>query len=93
MFLNLAHGNKKTMHLVLAQVKHMLLLQMACKGLMAKDFPNATMQPNVAKCTATEDNEDDGRGCDCQTRVEALDPPVYRKNTSPAELEAINRKH
>ena len=66
-FLDLAHGDKKTtlMVYVSAQVKHMLLSQTACKGLglVAQDFPNAAMQPEVAKCTATEDNEDDGRGC------------------------------
>ena len=37
--------------------------------------------------------QDDGRGCDCPTRVEAPDPPAYQKNASPGELEAIIRKH
>ena len=62
-------------------------------GLGAKDFPNAAVQPEVAKCTATKDNKDDGRGCDCPSRVEAPDPPAYRKNSSPVELEVIIRKH
>ena len=80
---------------VLALVKHILLSQTACKGLrlVAKDFPNAAVQPEVVKCTATVDNEEGGRGCDCPARVEAPDPPAYRRNTSPAELEAIIRKH
>ena len=49
---------------VSAEVKQMILLQMACKGLslVAKDFPNAAAEPEVAKCTATEDNKDDGMG-------------------------------
>ena len=40
-----------------------------------------------------DDDEDDSRGCDCPTRVEAPDPAAYRRNTSPAELEAIISKH
>ena len=79
----------------MAQVKHMLLSQTACKclGLVAKDFLNAAMQPEVAECTATEDDKDDGRGCGCPARMEAPDPPAYRRNASPAELEAGIRKH
>ena len=60
---------------------------------MAKDFPIAAMQPEVAECTVTEDNKDNGRGCNCHARMEALDLPAYRRNASPAELEAIIRKH
>ena len=97
MFLDLAHGDKKTTQMVyvLAQVKHLLLSQTVCKepGLGAKDFPNAAAQPGVAKCTATEDDKDDGRGCNCPTRVEAVDPLAYHRNASQEELEAINRKH
>ena len=78
-----------------AQVKHMLLFQTAFigLGLVAKDFSNAAAQPEVAKCMATEDDKDDGRGSNFPTRVEAPDSPAYRSNTSPAELKAIIRKH
>ena len=47
----------------------------------------------MAKCTATEDDKDNGRGCNCPTRLEAPDPPKFRRNASSAELEDIIRKH
>ena len=80
-FLCLARGGKKTTQMVyvLAQVKHMLLSQTACKclGLVDKGFLNAAMQPEVAECTATEHDKDDGRGCGCPTRIEA---PLMRRS-------------
>ena len=80
---------------VSAQVKQILLSQTACKGLclMTKDFTKVTVQPQVAKCTATKNDKDDDLGCNCPTRVEALDPPRFRRNASPAELEDTIRKH
>ena len=47
----------------------------------------------VAECTATEDYKDDGRGCDCPTRMKAPDPWIYCRNTSPVELNGIIRKY
>ena len=96
-FLDLGRGDKKTtqMAYVSAQVKQMLLSQTACKGLglIAKDFPKVAAQPEVAKCTATEDEGDNSRGCDCPSRVEAPDPLAYRKDAKPEEPEALIMKH
>ena len=63
---------------VLVQLKQMLLSETICKGLglLAKDFPNAPAQPEVAKCMATEDDKYHGIGCDCPTRMKASDLEV-----------------
>ena len=73
----------------------MLLSKTTCKGLglVTKDFPKIATQPEVVKCMATEDNEDNGRGCNCPSRIKAPDPPAYRKDAKPEDLEALIRKH
>ena len=77
-FLDLTNERKTTTHMVYvsAQVKNMLLSQTAFKGLrlVTEEFPNSTMQSGIAECTATEEDEDDGRGCDCPDRTEAPEP-------------------
>ena len=77
-FLDLTNEGKTTTQMVYmsAQVKNMLLSQTACKGLglVTKEIPNSTMQPGIAERTATEDDKDDGMGCDCPNRTEAPEP-------------------
>ena len=72
----------------------MLLSQTACKGLwiVTEEFPTSTMQSGIVECTATEDNKDDGRGCDCPERTEAPELRTFNKNASTTELEATIKK-
>ena len=63
------------------------------QGNLPHDFTKVTVQPQVAKCTATKDDKGDGLGCNCPTRGEALDPPRFSRNASPAELKDTIRKH
>ena len=96
-FLDLVVGDRRSTQMVYVspEVKHMLLSQSACKGLglVAKEFPNMEEAAEAAKCTASESDDDDGRGCDCPARVEAPDPPAFRPGASSAELERLIKEH
>ena len=91
-FLDLTIEGKTTTQMVYvsAHIKNMLLSKTACKGLglVTKEIPNSTMQPGIAECTATEDDKDDGMGCDCPNRTEAPEPPTFDRNARATELEA-----
>ena len=95
-FLDLTIEGKTTTQMVYvsAQIKKMLLSQTACKGLglVTKEFPNSTTQPGIAECTATEKNQEDGRGFYCPDRTKAPEPPTFDRNASATKLESTIKK-
>ena len=47
----------------------------------------------MAKCTTTEEDSNDGRGCTCPTRSELPDSPKKWQGASPAKLEELINNH
>ena len=83
---------------VTPQVYCLFLSQRAFKELhvVSKNFPaqvagtiQVTETGQVAKCTATDNEDNDGRGCDCPARTEVPEPPRWQPKVSPRELEEI----
>ena len=91
-FLNIKLNDNTNAHMcyVTDQIRGLYLSQTALKdiGVIPGNFPE-----QIAKCTANDDEDDDGKGCDCPVRVEAPDPPEYRPGASPEELEELIKTH
>ena len=91
-FLDIRLGDKLCSQLVYVteEVKCIYLSKRACRelGVIDSSFP-----AQVAKCTAVDSEEDDGRPCSCPDRETPPQPPMMPPGATQEELENLIKKH
>ena len=92
LFLEMRIGEKicKQLVYVTDQVECIFLSKKACRdlGVIGEEFP-----AQVAKCTAVDSEEDDGRPCSCPDREKPPPPPQMPRGLKPEELETFIKEH